>query len=196
MGAGGSRCRGGARDAAGDTPVLQPRRNLGRPAAPCGTQDRCTQNRGHKNTAPPRRQVKLTVYAVGHRMPSWVAAGFTEYAQRMPREMPLQLREVKPAQRIGAAMPAGVLKVVLDEHGRSFQTRTLATHLERWRGSGRDVAFIIGGADGLAPDIKTRADLLWSLSPLTLPHGLVRVVLAEQLYRAASMLSNHPYHRE
>ena len=157
--------------------------------------------------------MKLTVYAVGHRMPSWVTAGYTEYAQRMPREMPLQLREVKPAQRssaagdvarwlhteaerIGAAMPAGVLKVVLDEHGRSFQTRTLATHLERWRGGGRDVAFIIGGADGLAPDLKARADLLWSLSPLTLPHGLVRVVLAEQLYRAASMLSNHPYHRE
>src|SRR3989344_416340 len=136
MGAGGSRCRGGARDAAGDPPVLQSRRNLGRAAAPPGTQDRCTQNCGHKNAAPPRRQVKLTVYAVGHRMPSWVAAGFTEYAQRMPREMPLQLREIKPAQRssaagdvvrwlhteaerIGAAMPAGVLKVALDEHGRS-----------------------------------------------------------------------------
>lgn len=156
--------------------------------------------------------MKLSVLAVGHRMPAWVTAGFDEYARRMPREMPLQLKELKPAQRsntagdmarwlqieagrIDAAAPAGVLRVVLDEHGRMFATRILAKHLERWRGDGRDVAFIIGGADGLAPALKTGADLLWSLSPLTLPHGLVRVVLAEQLYRAASMLAGHPYHR-
>ena len=145
-------------------------------------------------------------------MPGWVTAGFEEYARRMPREMPLQLKELKPAQRsaagdmvrwlqteaerINAAAPAGMLRVVLDEHGRSFPTRVLAEHLERWRGGGRDVAFIIGGADGLAPELKTGAGLLWSLSPLTLPHGLVRVVLAEQLYRAASLLAGHPYHRE
>jgi 23S rRNA (pseudouridine1915-N3)-methyltransferase len=145
-------------------------------------------------------------------MPGWVTAGFEEYARRMPREMPLQLKELKPAQRsaagdtarwlqaeaerINAAAPAGLLRVALDERGRSFPTRILAEHLERWRGDGRDVAFIIGGADGLAPELKTGAGLLWSLSPLTLPHGLVRVVLAEQLYRAASMLAGHPYHRE
>ena len=146
-------------------------------------------------------------------MPAWVMAGFEEYARRMPREMPLLLKELKPAQRssasgdtarwlqteaehINAAVPVGAQRVVLDEHGRSFPTRTLAERLERWRGEGRDVAFIIGGADGLAPEIKTGANLLWSLSPLTLPHGLVRVVLAEQLYRAASMLAGHPYHRE
>lgn len=146
-------------------------------------------------------------------MPAWVTAGFAEYAKRMPREMPLQLKELKPAQRSNAAgdvgrwlqaeagrirdaMPAGASRVVLDEHGRSFPTRRLAEHLERWRRDGRDVAFVIGGADGLAPEIKGGADLLWSLSPLTLPHGLVRVVLAEQLYRAASLLANHPYHRE
>jgi 23S rRNA (pseudouridine1915-N3)-methyltransferase len=156
--------------------------------------------------------VKLSVLAVGHRMPDWVTAGFEEYARRMPREMPLQLKELKPAQRsaagdtarwlqaeaerINAAAPAGLLRVALDERGRSFPTRILAEHLERWRGDGRDVAFIIGGADGLAPELKTGAGLLWSLSPLTLPHGLVRVVLAEQLYRAASMLAGHPYHRE
>ena len=156
--------------------------------------------------------MKLSVLAVGHRMPGWVTAGFEEYARRMPREMPLQLKELKPAQRsaagdivrwlqteaerINAAAPAGMLRVVLDEHGRSFPTRVLAEHLERWRGGGRDVAFIIGGADGLAPELKTGAGLLWSLSPLTLPHGLVRVVLAEQLYRAASLLAGHPYHRE
>jgi 23S rRNA (pseudouridine1915-N3)-methyltransferase len=157
--------------------------------------------------------VKLSVLAVGHRMPAWVTAGFEEYARRMPREMPLRLKELKPAQRssaagdvmrwlqteaghINAAVPAGVLRVVLDEHGRTFPTRVLAEHLEHWRGDGRDVAFIIGGADGLAPEIKKGAGLLWSLSPLTLPHALVRVVLAEQLYRAASMLAGHPYHRE
>lgn len=157
--------------------------------------------------------MKLSVLAVGHRMPAWVTAGFEEYARRMPREMPLQLKELKPAQRssaagdvmrwlqteaghINAAVPPGALRVVLDEHGRIFPTRVLAEHLERWRGDGRDVAFIIGGADGLAPELKTSAGLLWSLSPLTLPHGLVRVVLAEQLYRAASMLAGHPYHRE
>ena len=156
--------------------------------------------------------MKLSVLAVGHRMPDWVTAGFEEYARRMPREMPLQLKELKPAQRsaagdtvrwlqteaerINAAAPAAMLRVVLDEHGRSFPTRVLAEHLERWRGGGRDVAFIIGGADGLATELKTGVSLLWSLSPLTLPHGLVRVVLAEQLYRAASLLAGHPYHRE
>ena len=156
--------------------------------------------------------MKFLVLAVGHRMPAWVTAGFEEYAKRMPREMPVLLKELKPAQRsraadagrwlqdegsrINDAVPAAALRVVLDEHGRGFPTRQLAEHLERWRGDGRDVAFIVGGADGLAPAIKESADLLWSLSPLTLPHGLVRVVLAEQLYRAASLLANHPYHRE
>lgn len=157
--------------------------------------------------------MKIFVLAVGHRMPAWVTVGFEEYAKRMPRAMSLHLKELKPAPRssstgdvvrwlqseagrITEAMPAGTLRVVLDEHGRSFPTRRLAEYMERWRGDGRDVAFIIGGADGLAPEIKESADLLWSLSPLTLPHGLARVVLAEQLYRGASLLANHPYHRE
>lgn len=157
--------------------------------------------------------MKLAILAVGHRMPSWVTTAYDEYAKRMPREMPLQLKELKSAQRsnatgdtprwlkteaehIEAAVPQGAMRVVLDEHGRSFPTRTLADHLKRWRNDGRDIAFIIGGADGLDDTIKSGADLLWSLSPLTLPHGLVRVVLAEQLYRAASLLAGHPYHRE
>ena len=157
--------------------------------------------------------MKLAILAVGNRMPSWVTAAYDEYAKRMPREMPLQLKELKPAQRsnatgdtprwlkteaehIEAAVPQWAMRVVLDEHGRSFPTRTLADHLKRWRNDGRDIAFIIGGADGLDDTIKSGADLLWSLSPLTLPHGLVRVVLAEQLYRAASLLAGHPYHRE
>ena len=157
--------------------------------------------------------MKLAILAVGHRMPAWVTAAYEEYAKRMPREMPLQLKELKPAQRsnasgdtprwlkteaehIDAAVPQNALRVVLDERGRSFPTRTLADHLKRWRNDGRDIAFIIGGADGLDHTIKSGADLLWSLSPLTLPHGLVRVVLAEQLYRASSLLAGHPYHRD
>lgn len=157
--------------------------------------------------------MKLAILAVGHRMPAWVNEAFEEYAKRLPREMPLQLKELKPAQRssaagdtarwlqteaerITAALPQGALRVVLDEHGRSFPTRGLADHLQRWRNDGRDIAFIIGGADGLDDTVKSRADLLWSLSPLTLPHGLVRVVLAEQLYRASSLLAGHPYHRD
>ncbi|MGA0023242.1 MAG: 23S rRNA (pseudouridine(1915)-N(3))-methyltransferase RlmH [Burkholderiales bacterium] len=156
--------------------------------------------------------MKLLVLAVGNRMPEWVTAGFGEYAKRMPREMPLQLKELKPAprsasadatrwlkdeaERLRAALPRDALRVVLDEHGRSFPTRKLADYLGRWRNEGRDVAFVIGGADGLDGGLKSGADLLWSLSPLTLPHGLVRVILAEQLYRATSILANHPYHRE
>jgi 23S rRNA (pseudouridine1915-N3)-methyltransferase len=154
--------------------------------------------------------LKLCVVAVGHRMPAWITAGFDEYAKRMPREMPLTLKELKPAprgggtlraledeaQRITAAMPKAALRVVLDEAGKMLNTRQLAQRLVQWRDSGRDVAFIIGGADGTAAGLRSDAGWLWSLSPLTLPHGLARVVLAEQLYRAVSILNNHPYHRE
>jgi 23S rRNA (pseudouridine1915-N3)-methyltransferase len=143
-------------------------------------------------------------------MPAWITAGFDEYAKRMPREMPLTLKELKPAprgggtlraledeaQRITAAMPKAALRVVLDEAGKMLNTRQLAQRLVQWRDSGRDVAFIIGGADGTAAGLRSDAGWLWSLSPLTLPHGLARVVLAEQLYRAVSILNNHPYHRE
>lgn len=147
-------------------------------------------------------------------MPAWITAGFNEYAKRMPRDMPLMLTELKPearrdepgsgaalrvldkeAQRIDAALPKGALTVVLDEAGKSVGTQQLAQRLTQWRGQGRDVAFVIGGADGTAARLKARADWLWSLSALTLPHALVRVVLAEQLYRAVSLLNNHPYHR-
>ena len=145
-------------------------------------------------------------------MPAWVDAGFEEYAKRMPREAAIALSQVKAepraeetsterimeaeAKRIAAAVPKGAIKVVLDERGKMMTTRELATRIEGWQMEGRDVAFVIGGADGLAPAIKRDADVMWSLSALTLPHGLVRVVLAEQLYRAFSLLRNHPYHRE
>ena len=144
-------------------------------------------------------------------MPAWVDAGFAEYAGRMPREARIELdcpqaRAARRARckrmldaegkRILAALPAGCIKVVLDERGTLFSTMDLARRIARWREAGRDVAFIVGGADGLAESVKKAADLVWSLSPLTLPHGLARVVLAEQLYRADSILHNHPYHRE
>ena len=159
--------------------------------------------------------MKLHVVAVGHRMPAWISAGFEEYAKRMPREARLILREIKPEARSGAAgaqavermlgaehkrvlaaLPAGCRQVVLDECGKSFSTRRLADTIANWQQDARDVAFIIGGADGTAAALRKEADMLWALSPLTLPHGLARVVLAEQLYRAVSILNNHPYHRE
>jgi 23S rRNA (pseudouridine1915-N3)-methyltransferase len=158
--------------------------------------------------------MKLHVVAVGHRMPEWITAGFNEYAKRMPRDMPLMLTELKPearrdqpdsaaasrvlekeAQRIEAARPKDAFTVVLDETGKCVNTQQLAQRLAQWRGLGRDVVFVIGGADGTAARLKSNADWLWSLSPLTIPHALVRVVLAEQLYRAVSLLNNHPYHR-
>lgn len=154
--------------------------------------------------------MKFRVVAVGHRMPAWVDAGFAEYAGRMPREARIELVALKPAprgavlqraldaegKRILAALPAGCIRVALDERGALLRTLDLVRRIAQWRQSGRDVAFIVGGADGLPENVKKSADLAWSLSPLTLPHGLARVMLAEQLYRAVSILHNHPYHRE
>jgi 23S rRNA (pseudouridine1915-N3)-methyltransferase len=155
--------------------------------------------------------VKLVVLAVGHRMPAWIDAGFAEYARRMPKDAALTLVEIKPesrtaststarlieneAKRIRIARPARALNVVLDERGRTCTTRDLAKRLEDWRMGGRDIAFVVGGADGVHTELREEADWLWSLSPLTLPHGLVRVIVAEQLYRAWSLTQNHPYHR-
>lgn len=145
-------------------------------------------------------------------MPNWVDEAFAEYQKRMPREARTRLLEIKPekrdggkttqqimateGERIAAVLPKGTLCVVLDEHGKQLTSEALAQEMQKWLMAGCNVNLIVGGADGLAPEIKTRADLLWSLSPLTLPHGMVRVLLAEQLYRAHSILQNHPYHRE
>jgi 23S rRNA (pseudouridine1915-N3)-methyltransferase len=157
--------------------------------------------------------MKFLVVAVGHKMPAWIIAGFAEYAQRMPRECRLELCEIKPAvrsgqgeksmqqwrateaERIRAALPVRRHLVVLDERGKSATTEEFARRIERWKQDGGDVAFVIGGADGTADDLKKEAEFMLSLSPLTMPHGLCRVVLAEQLYRAVSLLGNHPYHR-
>lgn len=155
--------------------------------------------------------MKLAIVALGHRMPAWVSAGFRDYASRLPRDWPLELVELKPeardrgrsvgqlleteAKRLDSAC-AGSTVVALDEKGSAWSTRDLADRLARWRESVRSLAFVIGSADGLDADFKRRAAARLSLSALTLPHALVRVVLAEQLYRAASLLGGHPYHRE
>lgn len=155
--------------------------------------------------------MKLHIVAVGHKMPGWVADGFDEYARRMPPELRVELRELKPELRSGgrgaesvmaaervrieAALPKGARLVALDERGRDWTSMQLAQALPGWQQDGRDVAFVIGGADGLDPELKARADLLLRISSLTLPHGMVRVLLAEQLYRAWSITQNHPYHR-
>lgn len=155
--------------------------------------------------------MRLLVLAVGTRMPAWADAAFSEYAKRMPRHLPLDLIELRAEQRttgksaealcraeaarITQALPVGTMKVALDEHGREFSTLALSKWLDRMTGGGRDIAFLIGGADGLAPELKKTADLMLRLSTFTLPHALARVVLAEQLYRAVSILHNHPYHR-
>ncbi|TAJ83452.1 MAG: 23S rRNA (pseudouridine(1915)-N(3))-methyltransferase RlmH [Gallionellaceae bacterium] len=156
--------------------------------------------------------MKLFILAVGNKMPEWITSGFNEYTKRMPREAALSLIEVKPeprttgktvaqmmeaeAQRINAALPKDVTRIVLDERGAHLSTKQLAQKMGEWLGGGRDVAFIIGGADGLHESVRGSAQQLLALSALTLPHGMVRVLLAEQLYRAYSLLHNHPYHRE
>ena len=156
--------------------------------------------------------MKLIVAAVSVRPPAWVAAGWSEYAKRMPRELPLELLEIRPAPRttgetpetmmaleatrIEAQLPAGCRRVALDERGEAPTTRQLAERLAKWMASGDDVAFIIGGPDGLDARIKNSAHETMRLSSLTLPHALVRVILAEALYRAASLLKGHPYHRD
>ncbi|WP_074903963.1 23S rRNA (pseudouridine(1915)-N(3))-methyltransferase RlmH [Nitrosomonas communis] len=154
--------------------------------------------------------MKLYILAVGNKMPAWVASGFMEYTQRMPREIPIHLIEIKPdkrgskqneqllfaeSERIQAAMPSACYIVVMDERGKQFTTIQLAETLIDWMRNGKDVVFIIGGADGLHRNIKSMANEMLALSRLTLPHGLVRVLLAEQLYRALSIIRQHPYHR-
>ena len=155
--------------------------------------------------------MQLIVAAVGHKMPAWIEAGFQEYAKRMPPECRLLLKEIKPIERssgknaetvmaqerirIEAALPKGGRVIALDEHGAQMTTVQLSQQLSIWQQQGGDVSFVIGGADGLDAEFKKNADMLLRLSNMTLPHGMVRVILAEQLYRAWSILRNHPYHR-
>jgi 23S rRNA (pseudouridine1915-N3)-methyltransferase len=152
------------------------------------------------------------VVAVGTRMPAWVDAAWSDYTRRMPRETPLDLVEVKveprnsgktadallaaEASRLRLAMPSGCRLVILDERGEDLSTKQLAQRLEKWMREGEDVAIVIGGPDGLDAHFKAEARESLRVSSLTLPHALVRVILAEALYRASSLLRGHPYHRE
>lgn len=152
--------------------------------------------------------MKLNVLAVGNKMPDWIESGFMEYRKRMPKELSIELIEIKQVkdksrersllaeyERIEKVLPISNYDIAMDEQGKQLSTQDFATSLVTWMNLGRDIAFIIGGADGLHPVIKQKADQVLSLSKMTLPHGLVRVLLAEQLYRAATILKQHPYHR-
>lgn len=155
--------------------------------------------------------MKARLIAVGERAPGWVSEGFAEYRKRLSHWLPLELVEIEPGlrgkgrdaaramsdegARVLAAVPRGGLVVTLDGRGRGWTSEELARRLEHWRGQGRDLAFLIGGPEGHPPELIARADESWALGPLTLPHMLVRLVVAEQLYRAAALLANHPYHR-
>jgi 23S rRNA (pseudouridine1915-N3)-methyltransferase len=153
----------------------------------------------------------IHLISVGTRMPHWVQEGYREYAKRLPKECLLKLVEIPPGhrgkgadlaravrdegERMLKALPRDCLTVALEVEGRQWSTEQLAGKLEQWMTGGRDVALLVGGPEGLADSCRQRADALWSLSSLTLPHPLVRVLLAEQIYRAWTVLKNHPYHR-
>ncbi len=155
--------------------------------------------------------MKLVIVAVGQRVPDWATAAYDDYAKRFPPEWRVELKTVKTEprgtktlaavmaaerERIVAALPKGCRTVVLDERGTPLTTRALAQQLKTWQQDGDDVALVIGGPDGLEPAFREAAHQRIRLSDLTLPHAMVRVLLMEQLYRAWSINSNHPYHRE
>jgi 23S rRNA (pseudouridine1915-N3)-methyltransferase len=155
--------------------------------------------------------MRIHLIAVGQKMPAWVEQGYGEYAQRMPAEARLELKEIAPGkrgknadiprilqdegQRMQAAIPKNARIISLDVGGSRWSTEQLAERLQDWMASGQDLALLVGGPEGLSADCRALARESWSLSPLTFPHPLVRVILAEQLYRAWSVLRNHPYHR-
>ena len=155
--------------------------------------------------------MKLLLVAVGLRQPAWADSAYEEFAKRFPPELRLELKAVKAeprgsktaeqlmaaeALRLEAGIPKGARRVVLDEHGTRCTTLQLADRMRAWMNDGRDVALLVGGPDGLAPSLKSSADETLRLSDLTLPHAFVRVFLAEALYRAWTVMVNHPYHRE
>lgn len=155
--------------------------------------------------------MKIELMAIGTKMPTWVQQGFTEYQKRLPKDCELILTELpmtprtktgnvelwkdKDSETLLKAIPAQSLVIALDERGKNFSSEQLAERLESWRESTQHLSLLIGGPDGLSDTCKTRASALWSLSALTLPHPLVRIIVAEQLYRAWTLLQDHPYHR-
>jgi len=155
--------------------------------------------------------LKLRIISVGHKMPSWVEEACAEYIKRMPRDASIEMIEIKPEKRAAGNNTENIQLieakrildaigkdycVALDERGQQYTTLEIAEQFKIWQTLGRDIAFIIGGADGLHATIKQKSDKMWALSKLTMPHGMVRVMLCEQLYRAFSVVTHHPYHRE
>lgn len=156
--------------------------------------------------------MKIQLVAVGTKMPSWVETGFKEYQRRFPKDCLLELIEI-PAGKRGknadinrilqqegtkmlSSIPEGNRIVTLEVNGKPWDTHQLAEQLKKWQMDGRNVSLLVGGPEGLAEDCIKKSEQKWSLSPLTLPHPMVRVILAESLYRAWSLNNNHPYHRE
>ncbi len=155
--------------------------------------------------------MKIYLLAVGTKMPDWVVKGYKEYEHRLPAKCSLHLKEIsaekrnknsnvasikhKEAEKLKAAIPTNCRVVALDVKGQSWSTEKLATRMQDWMMSGQDVALLVGGPDGLTPELLQLAQEKWSLSSLTFPHPLVRVILAEQIYRAFTVTENHPYHR-
>ena len=155
--------------------------------------------------------MRIRIITVGTKMPAWVETGYAEYAKRMPRDCVVELVELPLAQRgkntdiaramekegeeMLAAIGKGEQVIALDVKGKPWSTEQLAEHMANWRMSGNNYCLLIGGPDGLAPQCLAQAHVRWSLSALTLPHPLVRIVVIEQLYRACSILQNHPYHK-
>lgn len=156
--------------------------------------------------------MRIHLIAIGQRMPAWVRDGYAEYATRLPPEAELRLIEIpaekrtrkanlsriaeSEAERLRMATPAKARVIALDGRGRLLDTPALAGRMAQWMQDGRDVALWVGGPEGLTDRARKEAEFLWSLSPLTFPHPLVRVIVAEQLYRAFSIMRNHPYHRD
>jgi len=155
--------------------------------------------------------MRIRLIAIGGRMPGWVQTAFDDYRQRLPRSVRFELVELPLGVRGSRGDPGKAIEaegervlrtlsdaervIALDERGAAWTSRQLSSQLDRWQQQGRDIALVIGGPDGHAPAVSDRAEQQWSLSPLTLPHALVRVVVIEQLYRAAMLLAGHPYHR-
>lgn len=158
--------------------------------------------------------MRIRIIAIGTKMPDWVETGYADYAKRMPRDITVEMIELplavrgkntditkameKEAEAISAVLEKGGKDeqvIALEVLGKPWSTEQLAAQLAQWKMSGNNYALLIGGPDGLAPAISARASIKWSLSPLTLPHPLVRILVIEQLYRASSILQNHPYHK-
>ncbi|NOY67591.1 MAG: 23S rRNA (pseudouridine(1915)-N(3))-methyltransferase RlmH [Gammaproteobacteria bacterium] len=155
--------------------------------------------------------MNIYLIAVGNRMPGWVNEAYQDYAGRLPRECSLKLIEISAGKRqkgadlkkimaeegkkMIAAIPKSCRVIALEIKGKSWSTEQLSSQMENWMQGGQDIVLLVGGPEGLSEECVQRADLAWSLSPLTLPHPMVRIILAEQLFRAWSILNNHPYHR-